>query len=238
MKVKIIIGVLSLAAAFLTPALATTTITLTTTLPTGTLGTSANLYLTDPPTYTGTSNGYIIANGWDDIFPGTTVAPPNYNSPAAAEALKVGSDNGLGLNNSTDNGQIGITDGIVLDFANVKSTVGGGSISQVTFDLNKDNTGNASYMIYGMSSANGSGTATLLTSGPDGSSGPVTFSTSTVYSSYVIGLTDADCSIDLQSVAVTYSGVTTTTVPEPGTFVMAGMALIVLGVTIKRRQKA
>jgi hypothetical protein len=232
LKVTFAIAALFLAAVFLVPAQAATV--LTTTLPTGTLGTSANLYLSGSG-YTGNGNGYIIAYGWDDIFPGTSVAPPTYSSPAHTENLKVGSDSGLGLANSTDNGEIGITDGIVLDFADVDTTLGGGGINKVTIDINKDITGGAYYMIYGMSNANGTGTAVLLTSALLSSTGLVSFSTSTVFASYVIGLTNADCAIDLKDVQVQYSSSITT--PEPGTFVMGGMALLGLGVIMKKRRQ-
>ena len=42
------------------------------------------------------------------------------------------------------------------------------------------------------------------------------------------------CAIDTQSVDIQYSG-TTTQAPEPGTLVMAGLALIGLGLTIRKR---
>ena len=232
LKTKIAIAAMFTAAALLTSAQASTT--LTTTMPTGTLGTSANLYLSNAGAgYTGTGNGYIIAYGWDDIF-GSTVGAPKYTSPAAAENLKVGTDGGLGLNNSTDNGQIGPNDGIVLDFANVQTTLGGGSISQVTINFDKDNTGASStYMLYGFTTADGTGTAVLVASGSMATSGPVTYNTSgSPYLSYVLGL-DSGCSLDVQSISVAYN--TTTRTPEPGTFLMAGIALIGLGVTMKKR---
>jgi len=233
LKVTFAIAALFLAAVFLVPAQAATV--LTTTLPAGTLSSSADIYLSGSG-YTGTGNGYIIAYGWDDIFPGTSVAPPTYSSPASTENLKVGSDSGLGLANSVDNGEIGVTDGIVLDFADVDSSLGGGGLSKVTFDLSKDATGGAYYMIYGMSNANGTGTAVLLTSALLSSTGLVSFSTSTLFASYVIGVTNNDCAIDIQNVQVQYTSSVTT--PEPGTFVMGGMALLGLGVIMrKRRQK-
>jgi hypothetical protein len=235
LKRKLAIAAFFLVGAALTPANATTTIMLTTTLPSGTLGSSANLYLSGSG-YTGTGNGYIIVNGWDDIFPSTTPAAPNYNSPAHTENLKV-ANGGLGLNNSVDNGQIGVTDGIVMNFANVATTFHGDSLSNITFNISKDNTGDATWMLYGMSNSNGSGTATLLDSGTTMSSGPVTYNTSALYNSYVLGLTNNDCSVDLSSVSITYSGTTTTNVPEPGTFVMAGMALLGLGVTMRKRAR-
>ena len=44
------------------------------------------------------------------------------------------------------------------------------------------------------------------------------------------------CAIDTQSVDIQYSG-TTTQAPEPGTLVMAGLALIGLGLTIRKRSR-
>jgi hypothetical protein len=242
LKTNIAIAVLISSAAFLTPAHATTVL-LTTTLPTGTLTTSANLYLSNPPTYTGINNGFIIASGFDGIFQGATPAAPNYGSKSSTEQLDVGSQ-GLGLNNSTDRGDIAVTDGIVLDFANVKASLptGGGTIASVTINLYEDASGPADYMVWGMSNANGTGTATLLNPTGNSLSGPTgmlpAITTSTVYASYVVGVTNLDCAVSIESVGVTYTGVTTTgQAPEPGTFVMAGIALIGLGVTMKKRAR-
>jgi hypothetical protein len=53
-----------------------------------------------------------------------------------------------------------------------------------------------------------------------------------LYSSYLIGVTN-DCALTINEVYVQYSGETTPT-PEPGTFVMAGMALAGIGLARKR----
>jgi PEP-CTERM motif-containing protein len=62
---------------------------------------------------------------------------------------------------------------------------------------------------------------------------PLTVSTSSFYTEYAIGVTD--CAIDIESVDIRYSS-TTTPAPEPGTFVLVGIALIGLGMTVRKRK--
>jgi hypothetical protein len=233
LKIKIAIAAMFLSAAILTPAHATT-ILLTTALPTGTLGTTAALYLSGS-SYT--NDGYIEAEGFDNVLgsSGTINNPTiNLSKPTQLDvATETGGTpklQGLGLNNSGDP-YIGPSDAIVLDFSNVKTSLGANTMeSTVVFNLYKDITGPSQYVIYGMSGANGTGTPTLLTNGSMASTGPVSF-TAAIYSSYIIGIT-SDCSIDIQSVGVNYAPC-----PEPATFVMAGVALIGLGLTMRKRGK-
>jgi hypothetical protein len=52
-----------------------------------------------------------------------------------------------------------------------------------------------------------------------------------------VGVTN-DCGLTINSVDLAYSGGTgTQQTPEPGTFVMAGMALIGAGVTMRKRNR-
>ena len=239
MKHSYVIAALILATAFLTPAHATSII-LSTTLPTGTLGTSANLYLSNS-TYTGNTNGYIVATGYDNFFLDNNVVNNPNVSYAHSHQLDVanevnnGTTKGLGINNTGDP-YIGPSDAIVLDFSHVNTSIGGQGETSVSFSLYRDILGPSAWVVYGVNSSG----VTLITQGQmQGtgiSVGPITptISTSTLYSSYIIGIT-SDCSIDINSVSVTYNG----KVPEPGTFLMAGIALIGVGVAIKkRRQKA
>ena len=105
-----------------------------------------------------------------------------------------------------------------------------GNINTITFKMYEDYSG-ADYEIYGVTGAYGTAGATysVIKSGQMSNSTPLTVSTSSLYNAYIIGVTD--CALDIQSISVGYSAA-----PEPGTFVMAGIALIGLGVTMKRRR--
>jgi hypothetical protein len=235
LKTKLTIAALFSVAAFLTPAHATGVLfTATTTLP------SAGTYSSPLTLSLNTGTATIAAYGFDGVF-STTAPPSTVNvTGATSEQLDVHKDGsgtlGLGLN-SNDTPYIGPGDAILLDFANAQTDSNGsgtGSLSQVTFNLYKDITGASDYVVYGMSNALGTGTGVLLTSGLMSSTGALTFSTSSLYSSYLVGITQ-DCALDIQNLQLQYSGTGTSSTPEPGTFVMAGMALIGLGATMKKR---
>jgi hypothetical protein len=231
LKTKIAISVLFTVAAFLTPAHASTVLSLVP-LPTGLLGKSANLLhlnLSGVGNPAG-SSGYIVASGYDNLFPSTTVAPPKFSGASTANldvtTDKGGVNKGLGLN-SNDAPYVGPTDAIVLDLSNVKATLGGAKINQVTFDLYKDITGGSTWVIYGTTFAGGKGTATLIASGKMLATGPLVVSTSSIYTSYVIGLT-GDCALDIENVQIDYEA------PEPSTFAMAGMGALLVLIVRKR----
>ena len=239
MKINIAIAALSTAAAFLTPAQATPVLfTASATLPTGTYASGTSFNLND-------GAGSIGAYGFDGVFsvtaPPTTVSVKNSNpdtptASASNETLDVTSV-GLGLK-SNDTPYIGPTDAIVLDFSGVKTTAtsGGqtGSISEVTIDTKIDVTGSSDWTVYGFNST--THTYDLLDSGSMAASGSPTFMTSTLYSAYLIGVTN-DCGLTIDGINVQYSGTTTQSTPEPGTFVMAGIAMIGLGITMKKRSR-
>jgi hypothetical protein len=239
MKTTLAIAAMFLSAAYLTPAAHATGIpfTATTTLPaTGSTYTSVTMSLND-------GAGSITAYGYSGVF-STTVPPAsvNVNSPAKSVDLDVSSA-GLGLAaGGGDAPYIGPEDAVLLDFANVKSTAtsGGqtGSVTEVTFDLDIEGAGSSDWVVYGMSNATGTGTGTVLDSGPMSPTGTFTvpIPTSSLYQSYLIGVTQ-DCSLTIDSVNIQYTPTTTTQTPEPGTFVMGGMALIALGITMKRRNR-
>jgi PEP-CTERM motif len=245
LKIQIAISALFTAAAFLTPAHATSiNFTATTTLPAaGNYSSPLTLTLPD-------SAGYITATGYDDMFPknpttGTAIAP---STGATSVGLTVQTDldhqPGLGDDNTNvgqDNGYIAPTDAVVLDFANVKTTAnngsGTGSETQITFNMYEDYSG-ADYEVYGLVSGTvntASAVWALVGSGTMQSGAPLSISTSSLYNYYAIGVTD--CALDIESVSVNYQGTTTTQTPEPGTFVMAGIALIGLGATMRKRNR-
>ncbi len=238
MKTNFAIAALFAAGAFLTPAHATPVLfTATSTLPSSPFGTSGIISLND-------NAGSITAYGFDGVFSVTnppmtlsvTGSNPDKPSPGSAATLDVTSD-GLGLH-SNDTPYIGPSDAIVLDFSNVKTTAtsGGqtGSESQVTINTQIDATGPSYWTVYGFNTS--THIYDLLDSGPMSGTGSPTFTTSVLYSAYLVGVTN-DCGLTIDDVQVQYSGNTTQQTPEPGTFVMAGMALLAVGVTMKKRNR-
>ena len=227
MKTKIAIAALFASAAFLTPAYASTVLSLAP-LPTGPLGKTANLNLLGTGNPAG-SSGYIVASGFDNLFPSSTVAPPNFGTASTAN-LDVTTDKGgvkgLGLN-SNDAPYVGPTDAIVLDLSNVKPKVGGAPIYNITFDLYKDISGGSTWVIYGTTLAGGKGTATLIASGKMSATGPLVIATNSMFTSYVIGLT-GDCALDIENVQIDYEA------PEPGTFAMLGIGVAAVLIFRKR----
>ena len=247
LKTNIAIAALFAAGAFLTPAHATPVLfTATTTLP------AANNYPSPLSLALSDSAGTITATGYHDMFPttpssGTAIAP---SSGATEDGLTVQNGHGttipgLGVNDpdadSTDAGYIAPTDAVVLDFAGVHPTAnngtGTGSINQITFNLYEDYSG-ADYEIYGLVSGTvntASAVWALVKSGVMQDSKPLTVSTTSLYTYYALGVTD--CALDIESVGVQYSGTGNQQTPEPGTFVMAGMALLAVGVSLKKRNR-
>lgn len=241
MKIGVAIFAALLAAVFLAPAQATPVLfSATTTLTAGNYNSPLTLNLSD-------GAGYILAYGYDDMFhnpkSGTAIAP-SYG--ATSVGLTVQTDlngtEGLGDNNTNvgqDNGFIAPTDAVVLDFANVHSTASNGSITgsenKITLNLYQDYAG-ADYEVYALTGGTvntASAEWTPVQTGVIVAGQPLTVSTSSLYTYYAIGVTD--CAIDVESVDIQYKGATNPQqTPEPGTFVMGGMALIVLGVAMKK----
>lgn len=248
MKTNIAISALFTAAAFLTPAHASSVLfTASATLPTsGAYNSPATVNLTN-------GAGSIAAYGFDGVF-STTAAPgtvavnsSNPDSPkntGGSEQIDY-STAGMGLK-SNDSPYIGPTDGIVLDFSNVKTSVAyngqTGVEADVNFALKIDATGPSNWTIYGYATSGvNAGSYVLLDSGPmqyvagNGYTATPMYTTTTLYSDYLVGVTN-DCALTITALSVDYTkGTTTQQTPEPGTFVMAGMALIGLGVTMKKR---
>jgi hypothetical protein len=246
LNTKVAVFALFTGAVFLTPAQATSLLfTATTTLPT------TNGAVENSP-YTIALNdgaGSIIASGYDNVFQNGS-GTPTFNGNTTSQSLYVQHDlsgvDGLGVHNTNvgqDNGFIAPSDAILLNFSNVKSTdtFNGqtGTVSKVTFGMYEDYSG-ADYEVYGVTTTGGHTSYTLIQEGTMHNSTPLTVSTTSLYTSYLIGVTD--CALDIESVQVQYSSgnlVTppTQATPEPGTFVMAGLAMIVLGVTMKKRNR-
>ena len=247
LKTNIAISALFTAAAFLTPAHATPILfSATTTLPAaGNYTSPVQLNLND-------GAGYILAYGYDNMFsknptsPSTSVPPQDGATQVGLTVQKdLSNTDGLGDHNTNvgqDNGFIAPTDAVVLDFANVSQTAnngsGTGSENQITFNLYQDYAG-ADYEVYALTGGTiNTATATWakIQSGVIVAGQALSVQTSsTQYTYYALGVTD--CAIDIQNVDVQYSGTTTQQTPEPGTFVMAGMALIGLGMTIRKRNR-
>jgi hypothetical protein len=226
LKTKSFIAALILAAAVLSPASAAP-ILLTAVLTAGSSGNPLDLNLSS-------GAGYIVATGYSASLTGTL--PPTKNSSVTISettSATVGvNSSGLGLANNSD--EIGPAEFVVLDFADHAATYSGQAATGVTFKLNvdvKEPSAGASYwVVYGLTTNNGTGTPALLASGEMTTLGAVPTITTAYYSSYVIGII-GDCDINITGIGVQYGA------PEPGTFVMGGMALIGLGIAMKKRSR-
>jgi hypothetical protein len=241
---KIAIAVLFSTAALLTPAHATTVL-FNTTGATKSYNNTNNIYSVSTA-----AGGTITAYGYDGIFlssyvpqditvaGGSPTAPNNDGASLnPVQATKLGTSvgaevtsAGLGVTGST---YIGPSDAVVLDFANVSSTVKQDDPT-VTFNMKIDATGPSDWVVYGFSN----GQYVFLGDGAMSTVGAVSFQqpTTGLYSYYLIGVAN-DCDLSITGVSISYNGQTTQTAPEPGTFLMAGMALVAAGVTMKKRAR-
>jgi hypothetical protein len=246
LKTNIAISALFTAAAFLTPAYATTTLFTSTSLSTNANGICL-LTSSGATSCTGATSAFITTPAAYTTFPttvsGTPANPYTLNESSGKTTASVHNGD-LGVGTS---GEIPFGDFVVLDFANA-ATYNGQSASSVDLNMNivaAEPAGSTSYwVVYGLSSPT-STAATLLAYGKMPTTGAITSAdtsfgnlNSLSYSnSYAVGVM-GDCAIDISSMSVTYpTGTTTQQTPEPGTFVMAGMALIGLGWTMKKRNR-
>jgi hypothetical protein len=250
MKHTIAIAGLFAAAALLTPAEASTVLFNTSSLTNGNYSNPYSISLSN-------SGGTIAAYGYEGVFtaqnPPSTVSVTGNNAddPVSSSAPGIAVSNaGLGVNNggNPENPDIAPGDAVVLDFSGVSSTVKQ-NVTNVAFTATIDVNGPSYWVVYGYNAT--AKDYTLLTDGPmeqpttgkngNGLTGTytgtaVSFQTSSLYSEYLVGITN-DCDLTINSVTITYNGQTTQQTPEPGTFVMAGMALLAIGVTMKKRSR-
>jgi hypothetical protein len=157
---------------------------------------------------------------------------------------------GLGISGNTDN-EIADNDYVVLDFASIPSSVLS-KATGVTITLYETVAGNSDANIVGTNTnpiGSPDQSVTQINSGAavsdlnislnnGGTLSPNTFTLNSTgaYDYYIVDLTGAGCGVVITSATLNFPNTAT---PEPGTFVMAGMALLGLGVTIKKRaQKA
>jgi PEP-CTERM motif len=239
LKTKLIIAALILTAAVLSPANAAP-ILLTASLTPSASGNPLDINLTG--SYSG---DYIVATGYDGGLTGTvpptktsSVTIPNTSGDKTAVAVNsAGTSLGLGV----DSDEIGYNktggnDYVVLDFSDHAATAGSPAQtgSSVSFGLNIDvkegSPGGSYWVVYGFNSNNGTGTPTLLASGEMKATGAVPTVTTAFYDSYVIGIL-GDCQINITGITASYG------TPEPGTFMMGGLALIGFGIAMKKRMR-
>jgi len=237
LKTKLTIAALILAAAVLSPANAAP-ILLTASLTPSASGNPLDINLTG--SYSG---DYIVATGYDGGLTGTV--PPTTSSSVtipntSGDKTAVGvNSSGTSLGLASDSDEIGFNktggnDYVVLDFSDHAATAGSPAQagSSVSFGLNVDvkeaTAGGSYWVIYGFTTDNGTGTPTLLASGEMKATGVVPTITTAFYSSYVIGIL-GDCEINITGISATYG------TPEPGTFMMGGLALIGFGIAMKKR---
>jgi len=160
-------------------------------------------------TETGTGNGPYKLSG---SLANTTVASSVVYDPTY----------GAGVYGSTPAGYVTNQNFLVVDFSSPLP-----NNSSVTIDMDRVSYG---YYIFGGNSGFVSGSIGNLTrlayATAQNSPGIVSFTETTGYRYLVI--TATPCELDLLSISIT---------PEPGTFVMAGMALIGLGMALRKARK-
>jgi hypothetical protein len=238
MKNKIAMAGLLSVAALLTPAHATTVLFTTTSSVLTKYNDTTNIYSVTGTNSGGTLTAYGYTGVLDNPAPAPTDIPETGSNPGTPTTYNSApgvttSSAGLGVNNGTTN-QIAITDAVVLDFAGVSATVKANNPT-ITFKLTIDGAGPSDYTVYGLEGSN----YVLLDYGSMAKTGNVSFTqaTSGLYADYLVGVTNNDCDLTVDSVSIAYNGVVTTQAPEPGTFVMAGMALVAVGLTMKKRNR-
>jgi hypothetical protein len=234
MKINFTIAALLSAAVFLTPVHASTTLFTSTPL----LSSTGDICLLTSKTATscsGATSDYISAvAGYNNAFGSTS--PTSTSNITLTETSSnppdlTGGQLGLGSNGEVPEGDV-----MILDFSNAK-TYNSQSATAVAFNVDTIVNNSASdWVIYGLSS-DSSKAATYLASGAMTNLGTITTANLPVYAAYAIGII-GDCEISITGIDVTYgtSGVNGQT-PEPGTFTMAGLALIGLGITMKKHRR-
>lgn len=181
-------------------------------------------------------------------------APSNPKQPATAGpdlyAQNGGTgDTGLGLSTSTGGNPGMINDGVQVDFANALVAVPNATVTMAISGLQSGESwaiygSNTQYTVAGNSKTDGALGEPLL-SGSGSNADPtvtVTLPDWGQYSYYTLMSTgSAMCDNgDILLGAVTVNGgmtLTTQNAPEPGSLLLAGTALIVIGVMMKRAQK-
>lgn len=163
---------------------------------------------------------------------------------------------GYGLSGVSGN-DIQATDFIVMDFSTLNTYLGTAKLQSINIGLETYSAQSGVYWdIYGSTTkpaagaqipVNGNSTYHLLAYSPIGSSGHPTFdpavysagatgSLGTLYAYYIVAVTSTgpDCGVQITGAQLT---VPPSGVPEPATFLMAGVALVGLGAGMKRFQK-
>jgi hypothetical protein len=245
LKTNIAIATLFTAAAFLTPAHATTTLFTATPLTIS----SGNICLVGLNPCT---SDYITTAGAFNGFPTSSMTSTPPSTTTLTETTGAGGHS-IGAVGVTSGGDLGVgTSGViefgdyaVLDFANVKA---GNAASTLSVDLAgtvvaTQGSGLSYWVVYGYNTISSqTATGNLLAYGSMANT--VSLSSSTLsgslsdlpfYNYYAVGVM-GDCAIDITQLSVTYPSGSTPT-PEPGTFVMAGIAMIGLGVAMKKRSR-
>lgn len=188
-----------------------------------------------------------IYNGVSYNITATAVDCPSASSCSGTGATTPGvtdTSHGLGITGNP-NTEIADYDYIVLDFSSLKTAIGTSATPGVSIGLWETIAGNSSANIIGTNSnplgstnqdtnqigTNAGVTKTVsLNNGTNGVSlgnYTITDTTSGIYQYYIVDVTTngGGCGVLISGTAV----------PEPATFVLAGMALLGLGMTMKRR---
>jgi len=174
---------------------------------------------------------FTSAGGYDMLSPPVTIAAYTDTGSVGSGDASSGvtyDSYGAGVSGANPTGFVTNDSFLVFDFS---TPLAKGTTIQI--DLDKITEG---YIVYGGTTSGTSGLTTIasLTSGGPPANGVADLSITLAASyTYITITATPDCELNVLSIAVPSAATT----PEPGTFVLAGMALIGLGVALRQKTR-
>jgi hypothetical protein len=183
--------------------------------------------------------GYpITVWGYNNTTNNATVSGSGSTISLSGTASSLSYDSNYGLGVGATSNEITLKSFVVFDFADPKTgSLGGPELNGATTATITIDNANSSWTIYGGNSApgtNGIGSLTSLLTGTKTPNAPASTQYPQTVSlagfSYLAVIAAGTCELNILKID-------TNAVPEPGTFVMAGMALIGLGMALRKARK-